>query len=268
MRGLAAAVVAVGAAFAVAACGSQSASTPTLSSDAVALAAAKTNDAGTYKADISGTVDAAGQSVELSGAGEFDSKQKSGSMTMTTSVAGQDIHMGIVFAYPVMYMRFPPGLLSGLPANKPWVKVDLEQLSQRAGFESGQLMQSQQQADPSQGLQYLEGLTDVQTVGAEDIGGVPTTHYKGVVDLNRLAAENPALKPSVDKLVQQAGVSEVPMEAWIDDNGFVRQIEESFDAAGARTSMTMQFHDFGTSVDVSPPPEAETVDLSQLIGQS
>jgi hypothetical protein len=236
--------------------------------DAVALAASKTSDAGTYKADISGTVEALGQSLELSGAGEFDGKQKRGKMTMTTSVAGQDIDMDVVYAFPVMYMRFPPGLLPGLPVGTPWVKIDLDQLSKRAGFGSTELMQSQQQADPSQGLKYLEGITEVEAVGAEDIRGVPTTHYKGVVDLSALAEKNPELKPSLDKLTEQAGISRIPVEAWIDDDGFVRQIKETFDASQATTSMTIQFHDFGTDVDVSPPPDNETVDLAQLIGQS
>jgi LppX_LprAFG lipoprotein len=266
MRGLAV-VMAVFAALAVAACGGQSGSTPTLPSDAVALAASKTNDAGTYKADISGTVDAAGQSVELSGSGEFDAKAKRGNMSMTTSIAGQDIDMQMIYALPVMYIRFPPDLLPGLPADKPWVKMDLKKLGEQAGFDFEQLMQTQQ-ADPSQGLKYLEGVTNVQAVGDEEIRGVSTTHYKGVVDFDSLAAKYPELKPSLDRLVQQAGVNRIPIEAWIDGDGFVRQIKESFDAAGATTSMTIQLYDFGTNVDVSPPPDNQTVDFAQLLGQS
>ena len=236
--------------------------------EAIVLAASKTNEAGTYKADISGTVDALGQSVKLSGTGEFDGTEKRGNMTMTTSVAGQDIDTDVVYAFPVMYMRFPPGLLPGLSAEKPWVKIDLEQLGERAGFGSVELMQSQQQADPSQGLKYLEGISEVQAVGDEDIRGVPTTHYKGVVDLNALAEKNPELKPSLDKLTEQAGISRIPMEAWVDHDGFVRQIKETFDTGGATTSMTIQLYDFGTNVDVSPPSDNETVDLAQVIGQS
>jgi hypothetical protein len=239
----------------------------TLPSDAVALAASKTNDAGTFKADLSGTVETAGQSVDMSGAGEFDANEKHGSMSMTMSVAGQELHIQAVYALPVMYMRFPEGLLPGLPAGKPWVKIDLQELGQQAGVDFQQLMQSQQ-ADPSQGLQYLQDLTDVQTVGDEDISGVQTTHYRGVVDLVSLADKHPELKSSIDQLVQQAGISRIPMEVWIDEDNFVRQLKESFNAAGADTTMTMRLHDFGTSVDVSPPPTEQTVDLAQLLGQS
>jgi hypothetical protein len=261
-------LLAVLLALAASACGGSQPAAEQAPQDAVFLAASKTSDVGTYKADISGTVDAAGQSVELSGTGEFDGKHKRGSMTMTTSVAGQDIDMDVVYAYPVMYMRVPPGLLPGLPAETPWVKIDLDELGKRAGFGSIQLMQSQEQADPSQGLKYLEGVSEVQAVGAEDIRGLPTTHYKGLVDLSDLANKNPELKPSLDKLMEQAGISRVPIEAWIDDDGFVRQIKETFDTAGATTSMTIQLYDFGVAVDVSPPPDNETVNLTQLTGQS
>jgi outer membrane lipoprotein-sorting protein len=266
MRGLAA-LLAIMVAFAAAACGGQSSSTPPAQDDVVALAASKTNDAGTYKADLSGTVETVGQSVKVSGTGAFDTKQQQGSMSMTTSVAGQDIDLDIVYALPVMYMRFPRGLIPGLPADKPWVKLDFEQLGKQAGFDFGQLMQSQQ-ADPSQGLKYLQDLTGVQAVGDEDIRGVPTTHYKGVVDLASLAATHPELKLGIDQLIQTAGISRIPMEVWVDHDNFVRQMKESFDAAGANTTMTIQLYDFGTNVDVTPPPANETFNFSQLIGQS
>jgi hypothetical protein len=266
MRGLAAAAVALFA-LALVACGGQSTSTPTLPSDAVGLAASKTNEAGTFKADMSGSVETAGQSVEMSGTGEFDAKQKQGSMSMTMSVAGQDLDIQAVYALPVVYMRFPEGLLPGLPAGKPWVKIDLQKLGQQAGFDFQQLMQTQQ-ADPSQGLQYLKDLSDVKNVGNEDLGGVSTTHYKGVVDLASLAEKHPELKSSIDQLVQQTGISSIPMEVWIDEDNFVRQMKEGFSTSGATTTMTMQLHDFGTKVDVSPPSPSETVDFAQLMGQS
>ena len=267
MRGLGI-LLALVLALAASACGGSEATAEQAPQDAIVLAASTTNEAGTYKADISGTVDAMGQSVELSGTGEFDGTEKRGTMTMTTSVAGQDFDMDVVYAFPLMYMRFPSGLLPGISADKPWVKIDLNELSKRAGFGSVELMQSQEQADPSQGLKYLEGISEVQAVGDEDIRGVPTTHYKGVVDLNALADKNPELKPSLDKLMEQPGLTRIPMEAWIDDDGFVRQIKETFDTGQATTSMTIQLYDFGTSVDASPPPDSETVDLAQLIGQS
>jgi hypothetical protein len=130
------------------------------------------------------------------------------------------------------------------------------------------------QADPSQGLDYLRGATDIQEVGREDVRGVPTTHYKGVVELRRVADQFPELQPSVERLIQQTGIDRVPVEVWVDDDNLVRRMRQSYEGAqvgpGASMDMTstVELYDFGTKVDVSPPPADETVDLSQLIGQS
>jgi len=249
----------------LAACGGQTASQPA-PQDAVVLAASKTNDAGTYKADMTGTVDAAGQSLEMTGTGEVDAKQQRGNMSMKMSGVGQDIQMEMVYAFPIIYMRFPPSLATGLPAGKSWVKMDLDKLGQQAGIDFGQLMQSAQ-ADPSQGLQYLQGATDVQAVGDEDIRGVATTHYKAFVDLNSLADKNPALKPTIDQLVEQTGLSRIPVEVWVDDQNFVRRMKETLDTAGASTEFTIDLYDFGTPVTVTEPPAKDVVDFADLIGQ-
>ena len=249
----------------LAACGSQTAAQPA-PQDAIVLAASKTADAGTYKADLSGTVDAVGQSLQMSGTGEFDAKQRRGSMSLSMTGAGQNIDMQMVYAYPIIYMGFPPELASELPTGKSWVKMDLGKLGRQAGVDFGQLMQTAQ-ADPSQGLEYLQGAADVQAVGDEDVRGVPTTHYRGVVDLASLAAKNPELKPSIDELVQKAGISRIPVEVWIDENEFVRRMKETLRAAGVATTMSVDLYDFGSSVNVEEPPATDVVDLGQLIGQ-
>jgi hypothetical protein len=264
------ALVSLVLALGVTACGSEKAAEPA-PHDAVALAASKTSDAGTYKADISTSLDVAGQSMEMTGTGEFDGDAQRGRVSYAASVAGQDFDMDAVFAFPDMYMRLPVGLLPGLPGGKSWVKLDLEKLGRQAGFDFGQLMQAGQ-SDPSQGLQFLQGVTDIQAVGDEDVRGVPTTHYTGVVDLESLAEKDPALKDSVDALIAQTGLRRIPVEAWVDDENFVRRMKQSFEGAtfgpGMQLDMTMttELYDFGLDVDVEVPPPDDVVDLSEIVG--
>jgi hypothetical protein len=252
------------------ACGSQTAAEPP-PQDALAVAASKTTDAGTYKAEIVSSIEVAGQSMEMTGTGEFDSDAQRGRASYTASLAGQDFDLDAVFAFPDMYMRFPVGLLPGLPGGKSWVKLDLEKLGRQAGFDFGQLMQAGQ-SDPSQGLQFLRGVTDVKALGDEDVRGVPTTHYTGVVDLESLAKKDPALKGSIDQLVAQTGLTRIPVEVWVDDENFVRRMKQSFGGAtfgpGMQLDMTMttELYDFGSEVSVEVPPPDEVVDLSELMG--
>ena len=174
MRGLGI-LMAILLAVGLAACGGQTASQPA-PQDAVVLAASKTNDAGTYKADMTGTVDAAGQSLEMTGTGEVDAKQQRGNMSMKMSGVGQDIQIEMVYAFPIIYMRFPPSLATGLPAGKSWVKMDLDKLGQQAGIDFGQLMQSaqadlfelRQQAIAAWGRRFEGGQVHRKSPGRED----------------------------------------------------------------------------------------------------
>ena len=240
--------------------------------DAIVLAASKTNDAGTYKADITGTMEMAGQSMDLSATGAFDAAKKQGQMSYTMTLNGQDIDMEMVFDFPVIYMHFPPEI-GPLPGGKSWVKMDLEKAGQKAGIDLGQLMQAGQ-SDPSQGLDYLRGVSDVQAVGDEDVRGVATTHYTGVVDLQALGANDPELKKQFDQLVERSGIRRVPVEVWIDDEGFVRRMKQTLEGSGSgqwmnmSMTMTTDLYDFGTDVSVAEPPANDVVDLSELVGQS
>jgi hypothetical protein len=240
--------------------------------DAVALAASNTTDAGTYKADVTASIEAAGQTVEMDGTGEFDSENQRGHMSFTTSVAGQDLDMEMVYALPIVYMRYPPGLFPGLSDAKPWIKLDLEKLGRQAGFDFGQLLQAGQ-SDPSQGLQYLKGAEDIEAVGGEEVRGVQTTHYTGVVDLHALAEEDPGLKESVDQLIEQTGITRIPVEVWIDGDGLIRRLKQTMHGAasgqGIPTDMTTttDLYDFGTEVSVDEPPADQVTDFQDLLGR-
>ena len=80
------------------------------------------------------------------------------------------------------------------------------------------------------------------------------------------------MKPSIDQLVDQSGISRVPVEVWIDDDGIVRRMKQTFggNSSGLQMNMTMtsDLYDFGTDVNVEEPPADEVVDFSELTGQS
>jgi len=269
MRRLVLALVVL-AALAASACGGSEPTAEQLSPDAVVLAASKTNETGSYNADVSGTMEIAGQSIDMSGTGAFDAAKQRGQMSYSMNLNGVDVDMEMVFAYPVIYMELPPE--SGqLPAGKKWIKMDLEKLGQEAGLNLDQMMGAGQ-TDPSQGLDFLRGVTGVQAVGEEEVRGVSTTHYKGVVDLATLGKEHPEMQSSIDQLVQQSGISRVPVEVWIDDDGFVRRMKQTLEGTGSglpmNMTMTTDLFDFGTDVSVKEPPADEVVDFSELTGQS
>lgn len=254
------------------ACGNGETANEVLSPQDVAAAAARTAEVATFRASLESTIEASGQTMQTSGEGEFAAKGKRGHMTVTSSLEGSEFEMELVMAWPVMYMRFPPELGAELPPGKHWVSFDMQKLGEKLGFDFQQLMQADQ-TDPLQGLAYLRRLTDLETVGEEDVRGVETTHYRGVVDLRRVADEVPGMKTSIERFIELTKVERVPAEAWLSADGLVRRIKFAYDdmqlAPGQSADMTMQMelYDFGAAVTVEEPPADEVVGLQKLMQQ-
>jgi hypothetical protein len=176
----------------------------------------------------------------------------------------------IVFDKLVYYMKLPPGSGASLPPGKEWFKLDFAKLGKQQGLDLSQLMQLNQ-SDPSQALDFLQGASDdFEEVGQEEVRGEQTTHYKGTVDLEKVAEEAPAdVQEQYRKLSELTGDKKVPMDVWIGDDGLVRKI--AFTQAvpnGGSVKMEEELYDFGTDEQVEVPSDDAVVDLTALLGNS
>jgi len=227
--------------------------------------AAETSARVSFKATFTGDTNGT-----LTGEGVF--AQRQGHLTMdlgglTGVGTGQ---AEIVFDKLVYYMKLPPGSGASLPPGKEWFKLDFAKLGKQQGLDLSQLMQLNQ-SDPSQALDFLQGASDdFEEVGQEEVRGEQTTHYKGTVDLEKVAEEAPAdVQEQYRKLSELTGDKKVPMDVWIGDDGLVRKI--AFTQAvpnGGSVKMEEELYDFGTDVNVEEPPANQVVDLQDVLGQS
>jgi hypothetical protein len=284
------------AALALAACGggsdsdegsdTTSAATTTTGPEESVLAAAASNaaDSGSSKVSFSITTQIPQQEapVTLTGEGEFDYETRQGRVTYDFSpllgALGQDASSDpaeIIIDGNVFYMSWP--LLSSLiPGGKPWIKFDLEALGQQEGIDLSQLGQVGQ-SDPSATLDYLRAAGSIEEVGTEEVRGVETTHYTGVVDLDKtveLAPEESReqVQEAIDLLKEQSGTSELPVEVWIDADGLPARLQYevsvSADGTDTRTIVALEFFDWGADVVIEPPPPDEVTDIAELTGTS
>ncbi len=156
----------------------------------------------------------------------------------------------------IIYMRLPAGTSPG----KPWLSVDPRQL---LGASLKGLAGSQ--SDPTQYLAFLAGVSDrVKIIGTEAVRGVATTHYRAVIDMSKALRDAWMPRALRDRLAIYApnfGSAKLPTDAWIDAQGRARKVTMHLDLAdilGARTSgamsVSIEFFDFGTPVDVQAPP--------------
>ncbi|MDQ3934878.1 MAG: hypothetical protein M3340_09655 [Actinomycetota bacterium] len=244
----------------------------------VAKAAEATSGAGGFKLTIDGRLEVAqlGRELPLKGSGELDPKTKRGRLKFDAAAAlgGGAGQIEQIFAGDVIYMR-TPAFAQQLGAKKPWIKLNLRQAGQALGVDAGQLSQLGGN-DPRQMLDQIRSVSgEVEKLGSERVRGEDTTHYKAEVDLRKYPdrlpeAQREQARVAVERLVDMTGSSTYPMELWIDDDDLVRRVKVAYELnppgqqQTSSFSMTMEFFDFGTPIDVTPPPAKDVQDLAEL----
>jgi hypothetical protein len=234
--------------------------------EALSLVSAKTSEAKTAKLSFGITTVMGSQTQKVSAQGVADFAARK--IRMTMSAAGQKVD--VVMLGTTMYMRVPgqepqPG--------KPWIKLDLAALAKASGTQLGGLTQGASN-DPTQALALLKGVSsDIQEVGAEQVRGTDTTHYKVKIDLRKAAQkQGTATKKQVAQILKQAQSSTLPADVWIDDEGRMRKMRYvmKLRPEGAPSAVTvgtaMELFDFGTVANVVKPPASQTTDFADLIG--
>ena len=214
------------------------------------------------------------------GRGAFDYAAQEGRLNIKMTSSGAvplNVKMSAITDYPIMYMNFgnlfkqvpqpPPGL-------KPWIRFNFETVADQVGIDMDALMQFGQNDLSSYAL-YTQGVEDVQRVGRETVRGRPATHYRATVDFERLTEVAPEnLRATFEALRRMTGVSEVPMDVWIDDRDLVvRQrldmpLPSAVPGETMTTTMDMTFYGFGTEVEIDLPPESKVMDFEELLQMS
>ncbi len=278
-RALVAAVVALAAALALGACGSSSGGSSTASvAGPLANAAYATSHAGGAHMALSARIEvgALPSPVTLSGSGFFNYSAREGSLSMTIAglpanpVTGSSAGMEELFKGTDVYVG--SSLFAGkLPGGARWMKLDLARFGAAAGISPTQILGGQ--SNPAQFLEYLKASGgSVQVVGQDTVRGVPTTHYHGTIDLKKAAAvvteraHNGALRKAFEEQVAKIGMTNMPVDVWVDSHHLVRRIvlALSVPAGGQHVSMSMtiEFFQFGPTPAVSAPSASETFDAT------
>ena len=218
------------------------------------------------------------QPFTLTGSGFVNPHQRAGMLNFDlSSIPGVSSLPGgktmqLVFNFPVMYMK--AGFLSShLPGRKAWLKIDLQKAGQAAGIDFSQIAVSGG-SDPTQYLNFLKASGSVTKVGSDTINGTATTHYRAVLDLNRVAdrvpaAERSAARVGVGQLEKIAGRSTMPVDVWVDGSRRVRREQFAFHAAGpsggaAGATLTMDFVSFDPTPPVTAPPADQVFDATSF----
>ena len=246
--------------------------------DPVAAAAMRSEDAGGANLALTASATSpGGQPVSVTATGVFDGQEADVTAEVSSALAAAGAPSGagqVELRYlqengdPVVYVNVP-SLAASLPGGATWVRLDLEQVGKQVGVDVSQLI-GEATANPADILGLLQASGQVQTVGPELIDGVPTTHYRALVELDKVAGSlGGALGQDLASRLSAPGMpTSIPVDVWIGADGLVRRasIDESLSVAGATTDLQAQvdLSGYGTPVSVTAPPADQVFDLTGL----
>lgn len=249
--------------------------------DLIAHSADRAAEAGTARFEMTMAMSAPGvpDGTAVTGVGAYDNARQVAQFTMQMSgVAdasiGGDVSFDVVVAGAVLYMNFGP-MADRAGFATPWVSFDLTAMEGFSDLLGGST--SPMGTDPSQSLAFLRGADDVEELDRVDVRGVITTHYRAQADLGDALADLPeaqreVLEPQIETL-RDAGMDELPIEVWIDDDGLPRRMRTTMEfpdsgsgvPAGTAMSVEIDFFDFGEPVSITLPTADQVTDMSELV---
>ena len=214
------------------------------------------------------------QSMTITGEGAGKLDGKNARMVVRMPMFGE---MEVRYVGSTVYQKMPESFAAEMTSGKQWIEIDYEKMMREEYGASLSEMQGGMQGAPADQLAYLKGVSDsVKEVGTEEVRGAPTTHYRAEVELDKSAPEDPQARRAFEKATENLRAGKVPTEVWIDEKGRVRRYEMTIPvalpeggspAAGGDPTMTTtaEYYDFGTPVNVEPPPEDQTIPFENLM---
>jgi hypothetical protein len=229
-----------------------------------------------HSAKVTGTTKMGAQTSEMSGAMDWADGMNA-NMTITqrggaiasTPVAGKPLQAR--YTPDAMFMNMGDEFAEQAGGGKHWIKYDYDVLAQKAGASGAFLKDQMQNNNPSRSVQLLIATGKVKSAGSEDVKGVKTTHYTGVVKVSEIAKmQSKDLSQSdldsLQKQLEQSGMETETVDLWVDSrNLLVKKREQAQSNNGAYDS-TVFYSDYGTKVTVEEPASSDTVSFEQMAG--
>ncbi|MGW7485932.1 hypothetical protein [Streptomyces sp. NPDC054786] len=226
--------------------------------DALKAAQQATEGKKTAKIDGSTTTALAGKQVKQSTKGGLDWTQGMRMNVANTMDAGGSPGKPIkaIYTADAVYMNMGAAMPGG--GGKPWTKYSYSLLSKKLGGSGTLFQEALQNANPSQPIELLAASGSAKAVGKENVNGVQATHYTGTITLDQLSGKlGKDLRDMIRKQFAKGGAKSEQLDVWIDSNNLLVKKREKLGGKQPSDS-TALYTDYGTKVDVAPPPAGQT----------
>ncbi|MBV9650131.1 MAG: hypothetical protein JO296_08330 [Pseudonocardiales bacterium] len=180
--------------------------------------------------------------------GEGDAKLASGTLQALdiTEQLGPAGKRRLLIVDQATYAQVPE---AANQASKPWVLVTRDSPNPAVRNMATSLEAVRKSASLDHFSTFASAAQSVQLVGKESLNGSPVTHYLVNVDVAKLPENTPGRQPLLG-----AGVTTLPIELYVDDQGRPVKATQDITVQGQRTSTVIAFSRFNAPVSISAPP--------------
>lgn len=151
--------------------------------------------------------------------------------------------------------------------GKPWLEVPYSELQTATGLDVSSLLQQIQTDSPLQETQELAGADDVRDLGSTTIDGVAATEYSGTFSTEAGLAQLPASERATSRQgFEQAGITSVDFNVWLDGQQLVRKIIMTGRGTKDTVIVSEQVTSINQPVNLQFPPASQvaTIPASEL----
>lgn len=178
---------------------------------------------------------------------------------------GQSVPGGMraILAGKAMYIKMQA--LARL-TNKPWVMISTSKMGGAAGSMMAGLTQQIRQQDPLSAARMLGASKDVKAEGTAIVDGVHTTHYHGTyTSAEAMSLLTPGLQRLMRQYASALGEGTITFDAWVDNQGNLREIVESYDAkAVGHVNVSLRYTSINQPVTIKLPSSSRVGSIPGL----
>ena len=206
---------------------------------ALDAAAKRTGEVESMRQTITMDSDLGGEVLTMKAEGSFTADSQDGTMTATMETGGETIEFEAVAVDGTMYLKgddFP------IPEGKEWFKTPDPPTSTMK---------------PAEFVRFLRESEGVENVGTEEIRGETTTHFRGPLDLERLAEASDTEVLERLKQSPEAKAFDIVVDVWVMENDLPARIAMKLTApekVSGEMTMTADILEYDVPVNAEAPP--------------
>ena len=190
------------------------------------------------------------ESFSMTGVGTSTDDAERGRVKVKFTQDGETVPMEIINDRDVFWVR-SSSFDEVMPAGKRWLhSVDKEVAPSTMTY--------------GDFVEMLRATGDVEQLGAERIGGRPTTHYKANVTIDDMLDRSP---PETQKRMERyrSFDKEIPIEVWIDSDALLRRLRLAIEHRGESAKMDVRVLEYDVEVNADPPPADQVAEESEIL---